>query len=395
MSMVENNIVQLLTGKQNLKDVEVDELLSIVNEHPYFSVAQLLLTRKMKQVNHPGFEAQLQIAALHFPNEHWLHYQFLKDEETGDSIEIFETVTPQKATEKEVAAEPILPKENIQHTQATTSDVNETIEADEPVFATTEDESVADEFLTAYEAPGTFENNTTAPEVQEQPADENIEPVAPISEPVIEAVEEDILAIETDQQNVETVEPQDEENAVVNAMPFLVDDEAIDPEELPLTDEEQQELPVGIGNEDSKLTGMLQQQAEDYNKPVEDDARLAIEAEPYHTVDYFASQGIKLLAEQQQDQLTKKVHKFTDWLKQMKRISPRPTDLGSDPEMETFVQNIADTSNQTKDIVTEAMAEVLVKQGKNNKAIEVYEKLSLLNPVKSAYFAAKIGQLKD
>ena len=41
------------------------------------------------------------------------------------------------------------------------------------------------------------------------------------------------------------------------------------------------------------------------------------------------------------------------------------------------------------------MAAVLAKQGKLAKAIELYQKLSLMNPSKSAYFAAKIEQLKD
>ena len=39
------------------------------------------------------------------------------------------------------------------------------------------------------------------------------------------------------------------------------------------------------------------------------------------------------------------------------------------------------------------MAEVLLQQSKNHKAIEVYQKLSLLNPSKSAYFAAKIDDI--
>jgi hypothetical protein len=40
------------------------------------------------------------------------------------------------------------------------------------------------------------------------------------------------------------------------------------------------------------------------------------------------------------------------------------------------------------------MAEVWVKQGNTSKAIEVYNKLSLLNPSKRAYFATKIENLK-
>jgi hypothetical protein len=40
------------------------------------------------------------------------------------------------------------------------------------------------------------------------------------------------------------------------------------------------------------------------------------------------------------------------------------------------------------------MAEALVAQGKTKKAIDVYEKLSLRDPAKIAYFAVKIDTLK-
>jgi len=51
-------------------------------------------------------------------------------------------------------------------------------------------------------------------------------------------------------------------------------------------------------------------------------------------------------------------------------------------------------SNETKEVVTEAMAEVLTRQGKIDKAIQIYIKLSFLEPAKCSYFASKIQQLK-
>jgi len=144
-----------------------------------------------------------------------------------------------------------------------------------------------------------------------------------------------------------------------------------------------------------KISSVLQDQLEEFKKPVAADAPVPIETEPYHTVDYFASQGIKLsLDQQKQDNLGVKVRKFTDWLKQMKRVSPTPADLGIDEAAEHKVQSIAASSNEVKEVVTEAMAEVLAMQGMNDKAIQVYKKLSFLEPTKSAYFAAKIDNLK-
>lgn len=46
------------------------------------------------------------------------------------------------------------------------------------------------------------------------------------------------------------------------------------------------------------------------------------------------------------------------------------------------------------DLNNETMAEVYIKQGKYSKAIDIYRKLSLLQPEKNIYFASKIEKLK-
>ncbi len=47
------------------------------------------------------------------------------------------------------------------------------------------------------------------------------------------------------------------------------------------------------------------------------------------------------------------------------------------------------------DLVTENLAEIMLKQGKTDKAMDLYEKLVLKYPEKKAYFAQKIEQLKN
>lgn len=143
-----------------------------------------------------------------------------------------------------------------------------------------------------------------------------------------------------------------------------------------------------------KLSSILQEQAAAYEKPVEASTEIPIENTPYHRVDYFDSQGIKLEETASDDKLGTQLKRFTDWLKQMKRANPNQIDLGNDEAGETQVQNIARHSNEPEAIVTETMAEVLVKQGKPEQAIQIYEKLSFNNPSKTAYFAAKIQELK-
>ena len=115
--------------------------------------------------------------------------------------------------------------------------------------------------------------------------------------------------------------------------------------------------------------------------------------EPLFASDYFASQGIKLSEEVQSgDKLGKQLKSFTDWLKTMKKIHETRLPEVND-QVDIAVQKLAEKSNQEQFILTESMAEAYLQQGKVKKAREIYEKLSLLNPSKNVYFAAKIDRL--
>jgi hypothetical protein len=155
----------------------------------------------------------------------------------------------------------------------------------------------------------------------------------------------------------------------------------------------------------SAISNIISKQLADYNKPVTPDQILEIESPVlYHTIDYFASQGIKIdLNQGHQDELSTKLKKFTDWLKEVKHPvtegqtvpeSEADTPFSSESDIEKAVVTIAEKSNESREVVTETMAEVLGKQGRREKAIQLYQKLSFINPEKSVYFAAKIQQLK-
>jgi hypothetical protein len=117
--------------------------------------------------------------------------------------------------------------------------------------------------------------------------------------------------------------------------------------------------------------------------------------EPLHTSDYFASLGIKLSGKiLHSDRLGKQMKSFTEWLKEIKKLQPDQLPLQSE-KADLTIQKLAEASNLGVEVETEAMAEVLIQQGNKQKALIVYKKLSLLDPSKSAYFAAKINQLKD
>jgi len=119
-----------------------------------------------------------------------------------------------------------------------------------------------------------------------------------------------------------------------------------------------------------------------------------IPIEPYHTVDYFASQGIKLSHSFEKDELGTKVKSFTDWLRTMKKLQPEAPEIRSNETLYPQL-NKQEVQQPSQEIITEAMAEVYLKQCLKEKAIEVYNKLSGQTPANKHIFAAKLSLIKE
>lgn len=82
-----------------------------------------------------------------------------------------------------------------------------------------------------------------------------------------------------------------------------------------------------------------------------------------------------------------------------KFIKEDPTISPLKPEKSNLKDPVNDLSDKSvirfKSPVSETFANLLVKQGKIEKAIEVYEQLSLKYPEKKPYFASRIEELKN
>ncbi len=200
-----------------------------------------------------------------------------------------------------------------------------------------------------------------------------------------------------------TVVSEEEEE---NEAPIIIEEEekAV---EVPVVNEEVEkvdEAPL-VSEEDDKDEVPVDQDEAIDEKPLElpkfkfepvDVSNTELTFEPYHTIDYFASQGIKVVEEvKPEDKLGKQLKSFTEWLKVLKKVPVSEIVSTVSQQDEQKVEKLAEVSINDREVVTEAMAEVWEKQGNTSKAIEVYQKLSLLNPPKSSYFAAKIEQLKN
>lgn len=190
--------------------------------------------------------------------------------------------------------------------------------------------------------------------------------------------EEDAFVVE----DVEEVEVVEENSEGFDNEPYI-DQEEADQYQDEVTIEENQELQTEL----VEIEAIIPENTPAIEEP--------LAFEPYHTVDYFASQGIKLGVIEEKDELGQKVKSFTAWLKTMKNLQAQPENTVARKDLHEIEDKSSVLGNKNELIVTEAMAEVYLKQGLGEKAIEIYKKLSLQNPSNSHIFADRILAIKE
>lgn len=206
----------------------------------------------------------------------------------------------------------------------------------------------------------------------------------------------------------------------------------------------QQLYPVNPVLLSSILTAAEQPQAEEAivplpeeTAPYPDKTKEEIMLQPASSEDYFLQQGIHVSGtlperneiapahsiqetifdtEEDKEKSLMVVMSFAEWLKHISSKNQKAKEEEAEQkalkamwqqqklaaaieeeseEIPEQVFEMAVNSISRKDeLVSESLAEVYAKQGKKEKAIDMYQKLSLLNPEKNAYFAAKIENLQ-
>lgn len=397
-----------LTGQSDLTKIQESTLKQMAAEFPYFAPIHLFLAEKWHAIDEVQFEAASQKANLYFTNPYWLHYQLNS-----------QTIQPEMQ-DAGISLETIIHQTNQPNYTGLQKEKNKAISAPQPIENQPADPLMLDDA------------STSSPEIPvvQAPVSNGIS--NDFSIPTIEKVKEMMRGI--DKQPL--IEPTDMLPAgipaIVPELPIVpntiepvavmeaaalpevqhfsnketIQDETIQEEPFDTTLADDTEAPeiaavdaydetTATETSNAKISSLLSGQLADFKKPVTDEDQLGLPKDPMHTIDYFASQGIKIdLSQIPQDKLTTHLRRFTDWLKYMKSENPNPVDLGTRKDLEEAVELIAHSSNESKEVLTESMADVLQKQGQIDKAIQLYIKLSFLNPEKSAYFAAKIQHLK-
>ena len=393
---------QLLNGA-DLSKASLEEIDILLDEYPYFAGLHFLKAAKMKAMQQDDLSGNYSRASLYFPNPHWFSL-------------LMEHSVPEVPEPAPFSDQQEMRYERVEYTDTIDAftPVNEHVEIIEIKIEETEEEPVLDVQESEPQTKPDWEQNLaenpffqqhqvsdeerTEQEIWHQQAAEPVMeiPVEEIISPPLENIEaKEILETESPETRlpeepfVSTQEEEiiTEENFHIQPEPEIeFSEQEPAPVEKPVMDTiqepEQETVPQSV------------QEVTEPEEPVVAD--LGIPFEPLYTIDYFASQGIKIAAEATpKDQLSLKLRSFTEWLRAMKKLHPEKIDKDFNQDQEEQVRVIAESSNASEIVYTEAMAEVYIKQGKRGKAREVFEKLSLLDPGKSAYFAVRIKELKE
>jgi hypothetical protein len=375
---------------QNLSDGDANDFLEkLVKEHPYFTAAQFYLLRQTDPAS-IAYPKQAAKTSLLFNNPFWLDFQ-LNQSNTQPPL-----IQEQNIICKEEISAPIYDNEieslekihpAIEISDAGLEEHNEDINLAEKIkenesLVVINAEPVIDSSINVAvqtvdiniepfeKAPAILETSDVGIEKEEdRKPPQNVADNKPLTEYKIKPAADD-LTVTALQQTDEGVKENYSEQQ------YLEDKEQLE-DELPTEEKEIEPMNIKLNFTTAIAT-------------TED----TISFEPLHTSDYFASVGIKFSEEVKPgDKLGKQLKSFTDWLKTMKKIHNDQLPPQSEQSV-MVIQKMAEKSNTEDEVLTEAMADVLLQQGKSAKAIEVYKKLSLLNPSKSAYFAAKIDHIK-
>jgi hypothetical protein len=365
-------LAQQLFGKPSVEQCGLQELQDLAGRYPYFAPAQFLLLEKLKKENSTDHPAQLQKAILYYHNPLEFEYFISSDRfETGIDFEESPQLSTVSPTKEETSFEVAVASEET------------------AVLPEKETDAVFEEPM-----PSETESVSTVAEEDAQSSGEETPYEAAIASEGIMDIAQQVNENYQEEINIEEPSPEigiqevqwEQEDEVIEG-PIVSENEIIG------TNNEETGQPIAEEKMAESIERVLEQEEKQITASANTNEDLVFE--PYHTVDYFASQGIKLSQEEvPKDRFSKQLKSFTEWLRTMKRLPASEVSKNVDASSESTIQHLAEDSVHDASVVTEAMAEVWIKQGNKEKAIETYNKLGLLNPSKKAYFAGLIENLK-
>lgn len=352
--MQRKEFLDLVRSPFPVNEKSVEQVKEIIEEFPYFQTAQLLYAKLLKETNDIHYDSRLKIAAIYAADRKQLHH--LIEKKFTDTI--FESVYKiadheQKAETKKPAPE-ITFFEKPQEIPAAINEVEEiqsTPSADEKNEPSVEDKQ---------EFNSISETKVAVPEI------ENI----PVPEPTLVFESEDKYKIE------DFFAPE-----IIETEKSIVVEDIIPPTHAVVNELPEEEIKIASERE---IVAALPEQPEGKRSFLQ---WLSFKV-PVTTPENRVKSNVAAI-EQPIEEKPKPapIEIIENFIKEEPRISP------AKPGFFSPVNMARKSVEEHEDLVSPTLAKIYLMQGNAQKAVSTYEKLILLYPEKSTFFAAQIEKI--
>ncbi len=331
----QNELIHLIGNPYKAVSSDIDKLIELKKQFPFFQSAHMLLTLVSKKYDSSIYQQTLKQTAISIPNRSWLHNLL-------NAPEITEVVG-------------IKPEEKLTTTQISNQEIETKVE-DKVEIVPTEIEHMKAIELSSVE-------KTEAD--REQKLNELVE--KEVQKDIINAfIEKEVLktpdwykktAQQEKQEVVKAEEKQEETQASLTAGTFSDWLKALKKSDRVVDDTDTNKI-----NQDKQIEKKEVEKKEE-----------------------------KIISTQENSEKKAKQQAIID-----KIIEVNPTTIRLDPNQRFFAADVKAKESliENEDLVTETLAKIYALQGNISKAVRAYEILSLKFPQKSAYFATLIQNLK-
>lgn len=351
-------ISQVLKEPQNISEADAESIADMTQSYPYFAAARYLDAAYRHQ-QAPYNESLMTDMRLYTGN--WLLYsEFLQKaygEEEPEMTIGKQQPEPQTTTEATTTNDTIEEVAPVTQQQPTTVTDNDDFQPGNTDFVTGDMPIITEEEEVVVE--------------EERPI-----AVAPTPEPE----EEDELILPEPQLQVTDVPHEDEDKPELRSRIEIENDETLI---LPVyTEDYFMHQGVNVSNqipEDMDTPPIIE------NEDKDDERSLMVVMSFSEWLNFFKTRQKRAEEEEEGQKAIKAM-----WQKEKLAAALEEED---DEIPESVFEMAVNSITKEEGLVSESLANVHIKQGRYDKAIEMYRKLSLRNPQKKAYFARKIELL--
>lgn len=350
----------MLEEPQNINDADAESIRTMTETFPYFVPARYM--QAAQQHKNEPFPQEMMSSMQLFSGNWLLYNEYLQEALGGEEVEFDTSTAEEKPKKKDAAVAPEAGIEAEETEDIITEDIHVATEAEEEQQA---------EAVVAGGKDNTFTEGFAPVDTGFVRAKRATAPPPPVEEAIPEEVqpptaEEIVPPPPRERRTIKSILHEEQDD---NLIPPIYTEDYFLHQGMHISND----LPEDIGNPDHKLNLQEQQKS------------LMVVMSFSEWLMYYKKKK-KQEEEQEQDQKDLR----TMWQKE-KLAAAMEEENEEIPEnvFEMAVNSITKEEN----LVSESLAEVLVKQGRYDRAIDMYKKLSLRKPQKKAYFARKIEEI--